>query len=83
MKQKQYAPMSVAQMAASLYAADKGYLDDVAVDKIGDFEAAMQQYLATTHKPLLDKIGEKGDWNDALEAELKAAIVAFKKQSAI
>ncbi|MBA4287200.1 MAG: F0F1 ATP synthase subunit alpha [Xanthomonadaceae bacterium] len=83
MKQKQYAPMSVAEMAASLYAAEKGFLDDVAVDKIGPFEAAMQQFLATSHKPLIDKINVKGDWNDAIEGELKAAITAFKKQSAI
>ncbi len=83
MKQKQYAPMSVAEMAASLYAAEKGFLDDVAVEKIGAFEVAMQQFLATSHKPLLDKLNVKGDWNDALEGELKAAITAFKKQSAI
>ncbi|WP_439641249.1 F0F1 ATP synthase subunit alpha [Nevskia sp.] len=83
MKQKQYAPMSVAEMAASIYAAEKGFLDDVAVDKIGAFEAALQQYLVTNQKPLLDKINVKGDWNDAIEGELKAAITAFKKQSAI
>jgi len=83
MKQKQYAPMSVAEMASSIYAAEKGFLDDVAVDKIGAFEAAMQQFLASGFKPLLDKINVKGDWNDAIEGELKAAITAFKKQSAI
>ncbi|WP_293368222.1 F0F1 ATP synthase subunit alpha [Nevskia sp.] len=83
MKQKQYAPMSVAEMAASLYGAEKGFLDDVAVEKIGPFEASMQQFLATSHKPLMDKLNVKGDWNDGLEGELKAAITAFKKQSAI
>jgi len=83
MKQKQYAPMSVAQMAASIYAAEKGYLDTVAVDKIGAFEASLQQFLANNYQPLMDKINEKGDWNDAIEGELKAAIEAFKKQSAI
>ena len=83
MKQKQYAPMSVAAMAASLYAAEKGYLDSVAVDKIGEWEASMQQFLASSHGALLDKINAKGDWNDAIEAELKAALDAFKKQSAI
>ncbi|MDB5973023.1 MAG: synthase subunit alpha [Hydrocarboniphaga sp.] len=83
MKQKQYAPMGVAEMAASLYSAEKGYLDSVPVDKIGAWEASMQQFLAATYKPLIDKINVKGDWNDALEAELKAALDAFKKQSAI
>ncbi|WP_428311367.1 F0F1 ATP synthase subunit alpha [Hydrocarboniphaga sp.] len=83
MKQKQYAPMSVAEMAASLYAAEKGYLDSVPVEKVGAWEAAMQQFLASTYKPLVDKINVKGDWNDAIEGELKAALEAFKKQSAI
>jgi F-type H+-transporting ATPase subunit alpha len=83
MKQKQYAPMSVAEMAASLYAAEKGYLDSVSVDKIGEWEASMQQFLASAYKPLMDKINVKGDWNDAIEGELKAALDAFKKQSAI
>ena len=41
MKQKQYSPMSVADMAISLFAADRGYLDDVALNKIGDFEAGL------------------------------------------
>jgi F-type H+-transporting ATPase subunit alpha len=83
MKQKQYSPLSVAQMAASLYAADKGFLDDVAIDKIVAFEEQLHLFLTGSYKPLLDKINEKGDWNDALEGEMKAAIVAFKKQSAI
>ncbi|MCK9384878.1 MAG: F0F1 ATP synthase subunit alpha [Nevskia sp.] len=83
MKQKQYAPMSVGQMAASLYSAEKGYLDMVPVEKIGMFEANMQQFLSTNHQGLLDKLNVKGDWNDALEAELKAALDAFKKQSSI
>jgi F-type H+-transporting ATPase subunit alpha len=38
MKQKQYSPMSVAEMAVSLFAVDRGYLDDIALNKIGDFE---------------------------------------------
>ncbi|HWU69310.1 MAG TPA: F0F1 ATP synthase subunit alpha [Stenotrophobium sp.] len=83
MKQKQYAPMSVAEMAASLYAVEKGVLDTVPVDKIGAFESGLQQYLDSNCKPLMDKINVKGDWNDALEAELKAAIDAFKQQSSI
>jgi F-type H+-transporting ATPase subunit alpha len=83
MKQKQYAPMSVAQMAASLYAAEKGYLDTVAVDKVGEFEANLQQFLTSSHQALMDKINVKGDWNDALEGELKGALDAFKKQSSI
>jgi F-type H+-transporting ATPase subunit alpha len=82
MKQKQYAPLSVAQMAASLYSVEKGFLDNLPTDKIGPFETQLHQYLANNQKPLMDKLNEKGDWNDALEAELKAAIETFKKQFA-
>jgi F-type H+-transporting ATPase subunit alpha len=41
MKQKQYSPMSVAEMGVSLFAVDRGYLDDVPLNKIGDFEAGL------------------------------------------
>jgi F-type H+-transporting ATPase subunit alpha len=83
MKQKQYAPLSVAHMAASLYAVEKGYVDKVAVEKLLAWEAALHQYLTSNHKALVDKINEKGDWNDAIEAELKGAMETFVKQSAI
>ena len=83
MKQKQYSPLDVAQMGFSLYAAEKGYLDDVPVSKIIDFEVGLHQFLAIQNKPLLDKINEKGDFNDDIEAAMKAAIVAFKKQFAV
>ena len=79
MKQKQYSPLSVAEMGFSLYAAEKGFLDDVPVAKIGAFESGLHQYAAANHKALLDKINEKGDFNDEIEAGIKAAITAFKK----
>jgi len=83
MKQKQYAPMSVPQMATVLYAVEKNHLDDVPLDKIQAFEAQLLQYMDSEHKALMDKIGENGNWNDDLAAEMEAAVVAFKKQSAI
>jgi len=78
MKQKQYAPMSVAELAISLYAANEGYLDDVDVNKIVDFEAAMQSGLASNNADLIAKINEAGDYNDEIEAEIKAALDNFK-----
>ncbi|MGE0857955.1 MAG: F0F1 ATP synthase subunit alpha [Gammaproteobacteria bacterium] len=78
MKQKQYSPLSVAQMAVSLFAVDRGYIDDVALDKVGDFEAALHSYMASSHKALIDKINESGDFDDAIESGLKAAIDSFK-----
>ena len=78
MKQKQYSPLSVAQMAISLFAVDRGYIDDVELAKVGDFEAALHSYMASSHKALVDKINEAGDLNDTIESGLKSALDSFK-----
>ncbi|MGQ0502440.1 MAG: F0F1 ATP synthase subunit alpha [Panacagrimonas sp.] len=83
MKQKQYAPLSVSQMAATLYAVEKGYIDKIDVSKVLAWEEGLHQYLASSNKALMAKLDEKGDWNDALEAELKGAMDTYAKQSAI
>ena len=56
MKQKQYAPMSVAEMALSIYAVNNGYFDKVDAKKVVDFEAALQAFAKTNHKATLDAI---------------------------
>jgi len=78
MKQKQYSPLSVAEMAMSLFAADQGYLDDVDLDKIVNFESALHGYLRASQAELSDKINESGDYNDEIEAGLRAAADDFK-----
>ena len=78
MKQKQYSPLSVAQMAISLFAVDRGYIDEVELAKVGDFETALLSYMASSHKALVDKINETGDFDDAIENGLKAALDSFK-----
>ncbi|TBW06702.1 F0F1 ATP synthase subunit alpha [Azotobacter chroococcum subsp. isscasi] len=78
MKQKQYAPMSIAEMSLSLYAAERGFLQDVAVAKIGAFEQALIGYFQRENADLLAKINEKGDFNDEIDAGLKAGIEKFK-----
>ena len=78
MKQKQYSPLSVAEMAASLFAADQGYLDDVDLDKVVDFESALHAYLRASQTELTDKINAAGDYNDEIVAGLRAAIEDFK-----
>jgi F-type H+-transporting ATPase subunit alpha len=78
MKQKQYAPLSVAEMACSLFAANEGFLDDVDVTKVVDFEGAMHSYLRSNNADLLAKIDESGDYNDDIAGEMKAAIEKFK-----
>ena len=82
MKQKQYQPLSVGAMAGTLYAVEKGYIDAVPVSKILAWEAGLHQFLGNSHGELLGKLNT-GDWNDALEAGLKAALDAYVKQSAI
>ena len=78
MKQKQYSPLSVAEMAVSLYAAEEGYLDDVELNKIVDFENAMHAYMRASQSALLDTINDSGDYNDEIVAGLKAAVEDFK-----
>ena len=82
MKQKQYAPLSIADMAVSLYAANEGYLDDVDVKKVVDFEAALHSYVRSQYGDLLRTIEESGDYNEDIEAGLKKAIEEFKAKGA-
>ena len=78
MKQKQYAPQSIAEMGLLLYAADEGYLKDVEVEKIGDFEAALLSYVHSEHGDLMSSIVASGDYNDEIEATFKSALETFK-----
>jgi F-type H+-transporting ATPase subunit alpha len=77
MKQKQYSPLSVGQMAVSLFAADRGYLDDVELNKIGAFETALLDHVGSAQAELLETLNG-GDWNDDLEARLTAVLDDFK-----
>ncbi|HLR17246.1 MAG TPA: F0F1 ATP synthase subunit alpha, partial [Alcanivoracaceae bacterium] len=78
MKQAQYSPMSVAEMGVMLFAINEGFLKDVELNKIGSFEKALLAYLNSEHKALMDKINEKGDYNDEIAGSIKAAIESFK-----
>jgi F-type H+-transporting ATPase subunit alpha len=79
MKQKQYAPLSIAQMALSLYAVEKGYLGDLPMDKILPFEQSLYEHFASNYGALMDKIVQSGDWTDEFEAQFKKGIEEFKK----
>jgi len=79
MKQKQYSPQSTAEMGITLYAANEGYLNDIEVAKIGDFEQALLSYMHAEHSDLMASIVESGDYNDEIEGTFKAAIETFKK----
>jgi F-type H+-transporting ATPase subunit alpha len=78
MKQLQYSPLSVAEMAFSLFAANEGYLDDIDTNKVVDFEAAMHSYLRSSQADLLAKIDASGDYNDEIESSMRKAMDDFK-----
>ena len=82
MKQKQYSPLSVAEMAISLYAANEGYLDDIDAEKVVDFETGLLASFRDSHQKLIDKINNSGDYNEKIEAGLKKAVEEFKETGA-
>ncbi|PCH51853.1 MAG: F0F1 ATP synthase subunit alpha [Cellvibrionales bacterium] len=82
MKQNQYSPLSVAEMGVSLYAANEGYLKEVPVAKVSDFESALLSYMNTEHSDLMSRVNESGDWNDDIEADYKAALDKFATSQA-
>ncbi|MGD8592698.1 MAG: F0F1 ATP synthase subunit alpha [Gammaproteobacteria bacterium] len=81
MKQKQYQPLTIADMGFTLYAANEGYLDDVPVNKVVDFEAAMHSFVRSNYADLLKQINESGDYNDDIAAKMKEALDKFKSSS--
>ncbi|MBF8223607.1 F0F1 ATP synthase subunit alpha [Halomonas sp. 328] len=78
MKQLQYSPMSVAEMGISLYAANEGFLDDIDVSKVLDFERALHAYMKAEHAELIDKINQTGDYSEEIQNGLKAGLEKFK-----
>ena len=82
MKQKQYTPLSVAQMAVSLYSVDRGYLDDVELSKIPDFEDALHAYFNTEKQDFMEKLAQDPRYDETVEEELKRGVEAFKKDYA-
>jgi F-type H+-transporting ATPase subunit alpha len=79
MKQKQYQPLSVAEMALSLYAVNEGFVDEVPANKVVDFEAALHAFARGNHKAVLDGINAKPEYSDANVADMKKILEAFKK----
>ena len=79
LKQPQYQPMPVEEQVASMYAATRGFMDDVPVDQIRRFEGELLAYLRDVKKDVLASIKEKKVIDDAVEGALKAAIEAFKQ----
>ena len=79
MKQAQYSPMSIADMAVVLYAVNNGYFDDIDVARVLPFEAAMLQYVKTKQADLVSSILSKKELDADGEKTLAATIAEFKK----
>ncbi|WP_440682784.1 F0F1 ATP synthase subunit alpha [Cysteiniphilum halobium] len=79
MKQKQFSPLSIAKMALSLYAVDKGHLDEIELSKVGSFEATLHAFAESQHKALLDEINKTCNYNDEIAAQLDKVIKECKE----
>lgn len=79
LKQDQYQPMPVEHQVAILYAVINGFLDEVPVEKVKDWENKFHQYLDVQKKSLLTAVATEKELNEKLENELKRAIEEFKK----
>ncbi len=82
MKQKQYSPLTVADMAVSLYAVNEGFIDEVDVKKVVDYEAALHAFVRANHAELMDTINSTGDYDDEIANGLRKAIEDFKANGA-
>lgn len=78
MKQKQYAPYSIADQAVSIYASNEGYMAEIEVKKIVDFDVALIAYFRSEHAELMNTIDATGKYDKDIEAAIKAGIENFK-----
>lgn len=79
LKQPQYMPLSVAEMAVSLFIIEKGYIDDIDLHRVVDFEKALQTYMHNNYQTLLDEINAKPVYNDEVIKQLTKAVEDFKQ----
>ena len=82
MKQPQYSPMSVAEMAISLYAVNEGYLDDIEVENAVPFETALHAHAHANAAELMEQIDATGSYDEDIQAGLKALLEEFKASGA-
>jgi F-type H+-transporting ATPase subunit alpha len=79
MKQPQYEPLQVFEMALTLFAVEKGFLDDVPVEKALSFESAMRQFMKSKYGELMNRIEDKKELSGDDEKALETAMEDFKK----
>ena len=79
LKQNQYVPMNVEKQIAIIFAASKGFLDDIEIGKVADFEKGLSDYLEANVSKALSAIVSEGSISEETEEALKTAIGDFKK----
>ena len=79
LKQNQYVPMSVENQVAIIFAGSEGFLDDIPVEKGGEFESGLLEYLESNYVTVLDSIRQTGELSEEKRDELKKATDEFKK----
>ncbi|MDX2164818.1 MAG: F0F1 ATP synthase subunit alpha [Gammaproteobacteria bacterium] len=79
MKQKQYTPLTIAEMAISLFVVDQGFVDDVELKKIVSFERELHSYFRQNHKVLMDTINSNPDYNEDIATQLREVVTKFKQ----
>jgi len=79
LRQNVYQPMPFEKQVAILYAGVNGYLDDIDVENIQEFESTFLEYVGTRHEKFFESLREGKELTEQLENELKKAIEDFKK----
>ena len=82
MKQQQYSPLKISEMAVSLYAVENGFMDDIELEAIGSFENALHDFMHREKSDFMRRIDERGDYDEAIETTLKTSLEQFKKNHA-
>ena len=77
MKQTQYSPLNISSMGLVLYAANEGYLDNIEVNKIKDFEKALLGFATSEYSDFMNSLEESGDYNDDIGNNLKELLEKF------
>lgn len=83
LKQPQYSPLSVAEQTIIIYAGTKGYLDNVNIAQVCDFEASLLNHLRTEHKAILDEINKSGEFSDDNEKKVNDLLKKFAEKFTI
>jgi len=79
LKQNQYSPMTIAEQVVSIFAGVNGYLDDLDLNKIRDFEKDLYELIKSSHADIIEKVNSTGDLDDDTSSKLQSIIEEFKK----